>query len=228
MQFVMAAGLAAALVRPGGAQPAKTTTATTGNSLLVIVTDRDGRPVPDAVAFVPRPGHGTRAPDRPLTIVQRDMTFQPFVLAVQTGSQVSFPNRDRVAHHLRTRDGATNFEFPVYEPGSTPKPVRFDNPGASELFCLFHLSMRGYVYAVDTPHFATTDTNGSARIEDLPDGDHEVRVWHPDWLREPARARFAVRGSAQNVGVPLDFKPRPRPQQQRHRGGHDYKEGQGA
>lgn len=208
---------------------AGTAWAQTGNSLLVIAVDRDGRPVADAVAFVPVAGATARPPEKPLQMIQRDLVFEPYVLPVLVGTQVAFPNRDRVSHHLRTLGGATNFEFPVYDPNTTPAPVRFDKPGPTGLFCFFHLSMRGYIYAVDTPYFARTDANGAARIEGLPNGAHEVRVWHPDWVREPATARFSAAGNAQNVTVKMDFKPRARPEPQRRApAGDTYKAGQGA
>lgn len=181
-------------------------------SLLVVAQDRDGKPLPDAVVWVVVPNHGAKPPQKPLTMTQRDLTFDPFVLPVMTGTQVIFPNRDRVSHHLRTLTAATNFEFPVYEPGTTPKPVLFDVAGPSSLHCFFHLSMRGYVYAVDTPFFARTDEQGYARIDGMPAGDFEMRVWHPDWVRPALSQRVTLGASPANLSIKLDLKVRPKPQ----------------
>lgn len=184
-------------------------------SLLVIAQDRDGKPLPDAVVYVMVPNHGAKPPEKPLAMTQRDLTFDPFVLPVMTGTQVIFPNRDRVSHHLRTLAAATNFEFPVYEPGTTPKPVSFDVAGPSSLHCFFHLSMRGYVYAVDTPYFARTDEHGTARIDRLPAGDFEMRIWHPDWVRPPHAQRVTLGAAPANLTVKLDVRPRAKPQPKR-------------
>ncbi len=190
----------------------------------MLAQDRDGKPLADAVVYVLVPNHAAKAPAKPALMIQHDLTFDPYVLPVMTGTQVVFPNKDRVSHHLRTMSAATEFEFPVYEPGVTPKPVRFDKAGPTPLFCHFHLSMRGYVYAVDTPFFARTDANGAARIEGVPDGEFQLHAWHPDWVRPPLTQTLRFTGAPQNVSLKLDLRPsaRPKPQKPRIETYRDY------
>ena len=77
------------------------------------------------------------------------------------------------------------FELKLYA-GTPAKPVVFDKPGAVVLGCNIHDWMVGYIYVVDTPYFAKTGKAGSARLEALPAGDYQVRVWHPYMKSEAA------------------------------------------
>lgn len=181
------------------------------SSLLVLAQDREGRPLQDVVVYVPVPNHGTEPPRRPAVMAQRDFVFDPFVLVIQTGTDVVFPNQDRVEHHVRSLGGVNDFELPVYGPKTVPKPVRMPATGVTPLSCHFHGSMRGYVVTVDTPFFARTDEHGSARIEGLPSGTFEVRGWHPDWIRPHLAQTVAFTGGAQNATLRFDLRPHPRP-----------------
>lgn len=156
--------------------------------LVALVTDTNGQPVADAVVYAtPR---GGRAPARGasaerMVMDQRNREFMPYVLAVQTGTPVYFPNSDNIRHHVYSFSPAKTFELPLYQ-GTPSAPVVFDKPGAVALGCNIHDWMVGYIYVVDTPWFATTGDNGNAGLT-LPAGEYELRAWHPR-LKGPADA----------------------------------------
>jgi hypothetical protein len=54
--------------------------------------------------------------------------------------------------------------------------------GATLLGCFIHGSMRGYIYASESPWAAKTGTDGMAVFDDVPDGAAQVRVWQADQL----------------------------------------------
>jgi plastocyanin len=180
-------------------------------SLLVLATDRDGKPLADAVITVHVPNAATKPAEKPLVVSQESFAFKPFITVVPVGSQVSFPNRDRVAHHLRALSQEYRFEFTVYAPGKTPAPVTLDKPGTIELNCLIHTSMRGYVRVVDTPFVALTDEHGVARIEAVPQGKYEVRGWHPDLILDGPKAMTAFGAAPLNLPMQFQMRPKPRP-----------------
>src|SRR5216110_2397145 len=65
------------------------------------VRDAAGRPVPDAVVYAVPVGitleiRGSRT----VSIEQLDREFVPYVSVIQTGTQVDFPNRDPIQHHV--------------------------------------------------------------------------------------------------------------------------------
>ena len=92
-------------------------------------------------------------------IAQNDMQFTPYVTAIRVGSQVKFPNYDKMEHHVKSFSSVKEFEIKTYDRGVTPPPVLFDKPGIVVVYCLLHNWMRAYVLALDTPYFAKTDVS---------------------------------------------------------------------
>lgn len=178
--------------------------------LDVEVRDASGAPVPDAVAYaVPR---GAPAPTRKreAVIEQVDRQFVPFVTAVQVGTAVQFPNRDSIRHHVYSFSPPKPFELKLYA-GTPAAPVVFDKPGEIVLGCNIHDHMIAYVLAVETPWFSKTGREGRARIEGLPAGEYDVKVWHPH-LGAMAPEPRAVRLRADETGTArwsLALRPMP-------------------
>lgn len=145
--------------------------------LVITVRGEDGAALADAVVavFVEGTPRLARAP-QPVEMSQRDKRFMPGVLAVQSGTPVSFPNFDTVRHHVYSFSPIKTFEIKLYV-GTPAAPVVFDVPGTAVLGCNIHDQMAAFIRVVDTPHFARTDTSGQARL-DVPGGSHRVQVWH--------------------------------------------------
>ena len=109
---------------------------------------------------------------------QRGLRFVPFVLPVQAGTSVAFPNSDNVRHHVYSFSPAKRFELRLYA-GNHTSTVLFDKPGIVTLGCNIHDWMVSYVYVLDTPYFAKTGADGLAHLGDLPAGTYVARLWHP-------------------------------------------------
>ncbi|MBI3574184.1 MAG: hypothetical protein HY083_00745 [Gammaproteobacteria bacterium] len=148
--------------------------------LTAHVKDDAGKPVADAVVYVsPRGGTFPKTPPRGRVVMdQHDLQFMPYVLPVQVGTPVYFPNSDNIRHHVYSFSPAKNFELALYK-GTPTAPVVFDKPGAVALGCNIHDWMIGYVYVLETPYFGKTGNRGEVRLTNLPPGEIEVRVWHP-------------------------------------------------
>lgn len=149
-------------------------------TLQIQLTDSRGRPaegvgvVVETSALEPQPSTPPRA-----VIDQRREQFVPRVLIVQRGTEVSFPNTDRVQHHVYSFSAAKQFELALYR-GNEHPPVTFDRDGIAVLGCNIHDHMVGYVLVVDSSHFGFTDRDGRLVLNDLPNETVEVTVWHPD------------------------------------------------
>ena len=173
--------------------------AAAGN-LVVSVIDKDGKPVPDAVVVIV-PTNKTVLPKTPLpataTINQEKMQFIPAVSLVSVGTKVRFVNNDPWDHHVRSSPAgmgqfnATNAGFELRLEGkSEGKPAKASEVtldkagvlGATLMGCFIHGSMRGYIYASESPWAAKTSVEGFATFEDLPDGVAQVKVWQADQL----------------------------------------------
>jgi plastocyanin len=138
----------------------------------------DGQPLADAVVAIELRAQGSRAPaGTRAEMAQRERQFQPFVLVVQTGTAVNFPNFDTVRHHVYSFSPVKTFDIKLYT-GTPAEPVVFDKPGVATLGCNIHDKMSAHIVVVDTPVFTKTDAQGQARL-DLPPGEHQLRAWHP-------------------------------------------------
>lgn len=195
--------------------------------LLALVTDTNGQPVADAVVYAtPRGGRPAPPPGAPTERVamdQRNREFMPYVLAVQTGTPVYFPNSDNIRHHVYSFSPAKTFELPLYQ-GTPAAPVVFDKPGAVALGCNIHDWMVGYIYVVDTPWFAKTADNGNAGLA-LPGGEYDIRVWHPR-LKGSADATLRPVAVGANNGVRVEFRITLNPDRRKQRPtSHEYDTG---
>lgn len=189
-------------------------TTAAGESIEGIVRTADGKPVADAVVSAVGAG-GSRTTVRAgrAIVDQQDKEFVPHVRAVMTGTEVTFPNRDEIRHHVYSFSPAKKFELPLFK-GTQSAPVMFDKPGIVVLGCNIHDWMLGYVAVLETPHFDTTGADGRARIADLPAGTYDVHVWHPRLVDGAAPASRRVNsgpGKDERVEFILTLKPDVRP-----------------
>jgi plastocyanin len=150
-------------------------------TVAVTVQDTEGRPLRDAVVSIQssatRPGTLAQFAG-PMKITQQDIKFDPFVLLVQKGARVSFPNRDRVRHHVYSFSKAKKFELKLYG-REDDRAILFDVPGTVALGCNIHDQMQAFIRVVDTPWAGKTDANGRVVIDGIPGGGATITVWHP-------------------------------------------------
>ena len=142
-----------------------------------VALSADG-PVAGAVVWLDSPGAAPSPDQTPPVLDQRNLAFEPHVLAVQAGSQVEFPNNDRVFHNVFSFHDGERFDLGLY-PVGTAKTVRFETPGLSLVFCNIHPKMAAYVRVVDTPYFAVADTLGRFVLSDVPPGTYTWHAWRP-------------------------------------------------
>ena len=183
------------------------------------VRDASGRPVADAVVYAVPVGitlemRGSRT----VSIQQLDREFVPYVSVIQTGTQVDFPNRDPIQHHVYSFSPAKAFEF-VLAPGQSSPPMTLSNSGVIAVGCNIHDQMASYLVVSDAPWTATTGHDGRALITALPPGTYDVQAWHPR-LRPGRRnvplAQVTVpAGATATLSFPLALLPDTRMQHDR-------------
>jgi len=153
--------------------------------LSVRVVDAKGKPVRDAVVTV-RPV-GTRPAPPSISgrysVSQKDMQFNPFVLVVPVGANVSFPNFDASKHHVYSFSPAKRFELKLFARDQS-RSERFDKPGVVALGCNIHDAMSAFIIVTDSPWTARTDAQGVVQFDNPPNAAARLSVWHP-FLRSP-------------------------------------------
>ena len=110
------------------------------------------------------------------TMDQRNMSFIPHVLPIQTGTTVDFLNNDEVKHNVFSPDHE-KYNLGTWPQGSI-KQHTFAEQGVYTQLCNVHPEMEAFIVALDTPYFALTDKDGNFEIKDVPPGDYTMKVWH--------------------------------------------------
>jgi plastocyanin len=158
-------------------------------------------PSPRQVAVVYLEGKfGARASDKTVTFGQKGYQFNPAVIAVQTGTRVSFPNFDDDYHNVFSYSKTKRFDLGRYRKDETPPALVFDKPGIVRLYCEIHEHMRGVIVVLDTPHFTTSTPEGKFKLTGLPPGNYVLKAWLDDktTLQQPVTLKSGT--------LKVDFK----------------------
>jgi plastocyanin len=174
-------------------------------TVTVQVVNDAGKPLVNAAVFLE--SKEARAAARGLKgveVQQVDKRFDPLVTVVSIGTEVLFPNRDKVRHHVYSFSPPKPFELKLYA-GTPANPVLFDKPGIVVLGCNIHDKMMAWVVVVETPYLGLTGASGAISLRDVPAGAYRLRVWHPEL--PPGGAAFdtalSVAGAAASANVRL-------------------------
>jgi plastocyanin len=109
---------------------------------------------------------------------QKDLAFVTPLLPVAVGTKVEFPNLDDTYHNIFSYSPAKRFDLGRYRSDERPIPSQvFDVPGVVTLHCDIHEHMRGLILVLASPHFVTTDTDGTYRLSGLPAGHYTLKAW---------------------------------------------------
>jgi len=108
---------------------------------------------------------------------QKDKTFVPHILAIESGTTVDFPNADPIFHNAFSSFDGKIFDVGLYPPG-TSRTVRFDRVGVVRVFCNIHSAMSAVIVVLNHPWFAVSTRDGGFQIHDVPEGDYTLHVYH--------------------------------------------------
>ena len=147
-----------------------------------------------------------QAPATPVVIQQLDREFVPRITVVPVGTRISLPNNDAVPHSVYSFSAAKPFEFDVYV-GSSPQVLTLDKAGIITLGCNIHDWMVGYVVVVDTPFAQSTDPGGAVSFANVPEGDYELRIWHPQQKSGDHTSRISIAETGRTQAVTIDVNP---------------------
>lgn len=141
----------------------------------LIFVDKNNQPLENVVVSTQAKSPSEQS-DAPVVVMdQVDKQFVPYVLLIQKGQQVAFPNSDNIRHHVYSFSEAKAFEIKLYS-GDEVAPVTFDKDGVVVLGCNIHDSMIGYIYVHDGDEVWLTEASGRVSV---PDNVSSVDVWHP-------------------------------------------------
>jgi hypothetical protein len=115
----------------------------------------------------------------PAKILQINAEFVPRVVPITPGTKVQFINRDGFYHNVMSFTPGSRFNIGRKATGISVSR-RFYNLGEIKLFCDIRAQMNATIVCLDTPYFTRVNPNGQYELSGLPEGQYEVRVYHPD------------------------------------------------
>lgn len=140
------------------------------------VKDKEIQITDTIVYFVPE--LKSSIPKSTFNIVTRNKRFVPSVLVVPVGSNVTFPNQDRILHNVFSVSQNAKFDLGLYAAGSA-KDYTFDKTGVVYVNCNVHHSMQADILVVDTPFYKKVNQEGEFKLDGLPSLNGKLFVWHP-------------------------------------------------
>jgi plastocyanin len=161
-----------------------------------------GQAVPDESILVDASGHlanvvvtvpGVKVAAPAEAVVSNDKCrFVPRVTLLRPKGAVKATSKDATLHtmHAAGADGRALFNISIPIPNMTiSRPL--DRPGITTLTCSTHTWMRGYVHVTEELS-AVSAPDGAFRLEGVPAGTHELRVWH-ETLKASAPVKVTVK-----------------------------------
>lgn len=155
-------------------------------------------------------------PKETLIYDQKQCMFTPRILLVRAGQTVKILSDDPVAHNFQTfpfSDQNTGVNFVVTPKDRKGKPVVLKAKESSPMTvsCSMHTWMKGYWLVLDHPYAVATVSQGkeigSFKIDKLPVGEYEFRVWHekPGYINLGTKRGFKITVKA-NQDINKTFK----------------------
>ena len=205
----IAALSAIAVASPGAAPRAGTivgvvTTTAKAPPPLRVTIDPDvcGQTLPDesiavdaggrlAGVVVTVPGVKVAAPSEAL-VTNDKCRFGPRVSLIRPNGTVAMTSKDAVLHTMHAAAGDSRALFNVSLPIPNMKISRpIDKPGVVTLTCSTHTWMRGYLFVTEELS-AISGADGSFKLENVPAGSYDIRIWH-EALKAATPAKVVVK-----------------------------------
>lgn len=138
---------------------------------------KDGKLV-NVVVFISDVKDGKKLETKNVTLDQNGCQYQPHVLAVPVGAQVTILNPDKVLHNVHTYS-KINKPMNRAQPKFKKKlKIKFEKPEIMAVKCDVHGWMSGWIFVAGNPYYSVTGEDGTFTLTDVPAGKYKVEVWH--------------------------------------------------
>lgn len=157
--------------------------------------------VANAIVTVTNVPAGDAAPADAL-VANEKCRFTPRVTTLRPGGTLRMTSRDPMLHTMRAvgADGHRYFDLSLPVPNAiAARPL--PSAGIVTLTCSTHTWMRGYVN-VTTELSALSGADGTFRLEHVPAGGQQLRIWH-ETLKALPVAVTVVAGKTATVNITL-------------------------
>lgn len=147
----------------------------------LVVSESKG--VANVFVFLDKAPAGVSAvpPTEPVTFDQLNCRFTTHALFAQVGQTVRLLNDDDVLHNTRcsgVRNGSLNNTVGKKDRTGIALVYKRAEREPFPVKCDLHSWMSAYHLVLDHPFAAVSDADGSFKIENLPAGTYQFKVWH--------------------------------------------------
>ena len=121
------------------------------------------------------------APTDEVPFDQKNCRFTTHALFVQVGQTVKVMNDDGALHNTRClggRNGSLNNSVGKNDRVGIALKYKYAERAPFPVKCDIHPWMSAYHLVLDHPFAAVSDADGNFKIENLPAGSHQFKVWH--------------------------------------------------
>ena len=119
--------------------------------------------------------------DKEVAFTVKGCRFIPHMLLVRTDQRVRVFSQDAINHNLHSspvKNNCQNFIVPPNDStGILLSPMTMGERLPFQVVNDIHPWMRAYFLVLDHPYAAVTNEKGEFEIANLPEGEHEFRVW---------------------------------------------------
>lgn len=144
--------------------------------------------VKDAVVWIDSPSReSAKGSNAQVILDQKECVFTPHVALLTPGRFLTIRNSDPVLHNVRifresraedVRATPVLLLHQWQKPDSPEIPWLAPEPGRYVVRCGIHPWMYAWVVVIPSPAAAVTETSGSFRIPEAPEGRQTLHVWH--------------------------------------------------
>lgn len=146
------------------------------------VKDRRQGQLAEAVVALKSPAVPRDGSDKATAVVdQENFQFTPETLAIRAGDRVKFLNNDNSVHNVRTVHRRHSFNTNIAAGEEYIETFKHATGLRSpyRIECVYHGSMRSWIYVFDHPYFQLTGADGRFRLADVPPGEYVLEMAHP-------------------------------------------------
>ncbi len=141
-------------------------------------------------------------PSESVLLDQQGCRYEPHVLGVQTGQDLTIRNSDGILHNIHPMP-ENNRPFNLGQPIEMDSTKSFPT---SEVMipveCDVHDWMVGYIGVKEHPYFDVTGSDGAFSLPNLPPGTYTVEAWHELY---GTQSMSVTVGESETVDIELTF-----------------------
>lgn len=143
-----------------------------------VLLSKDNKALANVLVRIKNAPAGAAAPTTPVVVDQQDCMYRPRVQGAVEGQKIEFKNDDQTMHNVHAFSGTKTLFNAPQQPKAAPMDKEAKATDVVKLQCDVHPWMRGYVVYSKSPLFATSGTDGSFEIKNVPPGKYTIEAWH--------------------------------------------------